>query len=206
MHDSRKSTCIAHLVSHRLPLHSADGVEDDQGKSADDVAKFMSWVDQTKKLRVLANADTPADAREARKNGAEGIGLTRTEHMFFAEDRINVVRKMILSTDPEKRQKAMNELMVFQRGDFEGILEAMDGLPVTVRLLDPPLHEFLPRLHADEGGQVVDDDFAASMGMTKEEVVASVKNMQEVKLQYCAFCCHCLLMVVVSIYHLWAQL
>ena len=111
------------------------------GDSGKDLTIFMAWVDARRKLRVLANADTPSDALEARKNGAQGIGLCRTEHMFFADDRINVVRRMILSKDPERRQKALDELLVFQRDDFEGILEAMDGLPVTVRLLDPPLHE-----------------------------------------------------------------
>jgi pyruvate,orthophosphate dikinase len=104
-------------------------------KGSTTISRFMDLVDSKKKMRVLANADTPADASEARRNGAEGIGLTRTEHMFFAEDRINVVRRMILAKDAETRRKALAELIVYQRKDFEGILEAMDGLPVTVRLL-----------------------------------------------------------------------
>eukprot|EP00595_Chromulina_sp_UTEXLB2642_P000319 CAMPEP_0196761690 /NCGR_PEP_ID=MMETSP1095-20130614/996_1 /TAXON_ID=96789 ORGANISM="Chromulina nebulosa, Strain UTEXLB2642" /NCGR_SAMPLE_ID=MMETSP1095 /ASSEMBLY_ACC=CAM_ASM_000446 /LENGTH=933 /DNA_ID=CAMNT_0042111571 /DNA_START=182 /DNA_END=2983 /DNA_ORIENTATION=- len=148
--------------------------------------ELMSWVDNRKRLRVLANADTPEDAYEARINGAQGIGLTRTEHMFFAEDRINVVRKMILTTDPVKRQQALNELLVFQRKDFEGILEAMDGLPVTVRLLDPPLHEFLPRLHREDKVPssstdfVIDDKFAEEMEMSKEEIIHAIQRLQEV--------------------------
>jgi pyruvate, orthophosphate dikinase len=109
--------------------------------SSTDTVQLMQWVDERRTIKVLANADTPEDATEARKNGAQGIGLTRTEHMFFSEDRIRVVRRMILSKSPEHRNKALEELLPFQRGDFEGILEAMDGLPVTVRLLDPPLHE-----------------------------------------------------------------
>lgn len=138
-----------------------------------DLTTFMGWVDKRRTLRVLANADSAEDAAEARRNGAQGIGLTRTEHMFFQEDRINVVRRMILSRDPKQRQQALDELLVFQRADFEGILEAMDGLPVTVRLLDPPLHEFLP--HDD-----VDDAFAASMGMTKHDCLDAIHKMKEV--------------------------
>lgn len=138
-----------------------------------DLATFMSWVDNRRKLRVLANADTPADASEARRNGAQGIGLTRTEHMFFAEDRINVVRRMILTKDPVIRQQALDELLVFQRKDFEGILEAMDGLPVTVRLLDPPLHEFLTDF-------TITDEFARDMQMSIEEIEFSIQRMNEV--------------------------
>jgi len=152
-----------------------------------DLSIFMAWVDARRKLRVLANADTPEDAREARNNGAQGIGLCRTEHMFFAEDRINVVRRMILSKDPERRQKALDELLVFQREDFEGILEAMDGLPVTIRLLDPPLHEFLPRIHPDDkvalsslSEEVITDKFAADMNMSKEEIINDIRKLQEV--------------------------
>ncbi len=169
------------MITGKQPLRAAPiyGDEGTDGmKGSRDVVKFMTWVDEKRKMRVLANADTPADALEARRNGAQGIGLTRTEHMFFAEDRINVVRKMILARDPVQRQQALNELLVFQRKDFEGILEAMDGLPVTVRLIDPPLHEFLPKLHGD--GQLVDDAFAALMGLPKEEVIFEVERMQEV--------------------------
>ena len=105
---------------------------------------LMSWVDETKRLGVRANADTPDDARLARKFGAEGIGLCRTEHMFFAPERIRQVRRLIVADDEDERAAALTELLPMQREDFVGILEAMDGLPVTIRLLDPPLHEFLP--------------------------------------------------------------
>jgi pyruvate,orthophosphate dikinase len=134
----------------------------------------MDWVDQRKTIKIMANADTPEDAAEARRNGAEGIGLTRTEHMFFSEDRIRVVRRMILSKDPVFRAKALSELLPFQRKDFEGILEAMDGLPVTVRLLDPPLHEFLPR------PENIDQAFADDVGMTLDECRFAIDKMQEV--------------------------
>ena len=107
-------------------------------------SKLMSWVDKVKRLGVRTNADTPEDAVIARRFGAEGIGLTRTEHMFFGEERLPVVRKMILAPTVEERKKAVDELLPMQRGDFKGILKAMDGLPVIIRLLDPPLHEFLP--------------------------------------------------------------
>ncbi|MEN9838566.1 MAG: hypothetical protein RL177_45 [Bacteroidota bacterium] len=105
---------------------------------------FMSWVDQYTKLKVRANADTPTDATKAREYGAVGIGLTRTEHMFFAEERISAIRRMILADSPEERKLALEVILPFQREDFKGIFRAMAGLPVTIRLLDPPLHEFLP--------------------------------------------------------------
>jgi pyruvate,orthophosphate dikinase len=105
---------------------------------------LMGWVNKVKRLGVRTNADTPEDAAIARRFGAEGIGLTRTEHMFFGEERLPVVRRMILATTAEERKKAVDELLPMQRADFKGILKAMDGLPVIIRLLDPPLHEFLP--------------------------------------------------------------
>ena len=108
-------------------------------------AEFMSWADQVRTLKVRTNADTPADAAKAVKFGAEGIGLCRTEHMFFAEDRIPIVQEMILADTPEGRQLALDKLLNFQKKDFKGIFEALDGLPVTIRTLDPPLHEFLPK-------------------------------------------------------------
>ncbi len=110
-----------------------------------DFAAFMGMADQIRRLGIRANADIPRDAEVARKFGAEGIGLCRTEHMFFAEDRLPHVQKMILAdTEPERREH-LNRLLPFQRADFEGLFRAMDGLPVTIRLLDPPLHEFLPK-------------------------------------------------------------
>jgi pyruvate,orthophosphate dikinase len=106
----------------------------------------LSWADEVRKLRVHANADTPEDAAKAREFGAEGIGLCRTEHMFMAEDRLPLVRDMILARDEEERRATLDRLLPLQQGDFEGIFEAMAGFPVTIRLLDPPLHEFLPPL------------------------------------------------------------
>ncbi|MCA1832611.1 MAG: pyruvate, phosphate dikinase, partial [Actinobacteria bacterium] len=109
---------------------------------------FMKRADEARRMRVRANADTPDQATNARRRGAEGIGLCRTEHMFLGEERVAAVRKMIFADTPEEEEQAYNALLPLQRGDFVGIFEAMDGLPVTVRLLDPPLHEFLPN-HTD---------------------------------------------------------
>ncbi len=106
----------------------------------------LGWADDLRRLKVRANADTPADAAKAREFGAQGIGLCRTEHMFMADDRLPIVRDMILAGDEEERRSALERLLPMQQGDFEGIFEAMAGLPVTIRLLDPPLHEFLPPL------------------------------------------------------------
>jgi pyruvate,orthophosphate dikinase len=105
---------------------------------------ILGWADELRRLRVRANADTPADAAKAREFGAEGIGLCRTEHMFMSEDRLPIVREMILARDEEERRSSLERLLPMQQSDFEGIFEAMAGLPVTIRLLDPPLHEFLP--------------------------------------------------------------
>ncbi|HKI96826.1 MAG TPA: pyruvate, phosphate dikinase [Gemmatimonadales bacterium] len=111
--------------------------------------RLMTWADETRLLRVRTNADTPTDARRAREFGAEGIGLCRTEHMFFDGARLNTMREMIVATDIEGRRRALLKLLPIQREDFVGIFEAMDGLPVTIRLLDPPLHEFLPHDDAE---------------------------------------------------------
>ena len=113
-------------------------------KMSGNFARVMKWTDKHRRLSVRTNADTPADARRARQFGAEGIGLCRTEHMFFGSKRINAMRQMIVTEEKETRKKALGKLLPFQRKDFEGIFAAMNGLPVTIRLLDPPLHEFLP--------------------------------------------------------------
>ncbi|HOF25940.1 MAG TPA: pyruvate, phosphate dikinase [Clostridia bacterium] len=110
-----------------------------------DFATLMSWADEVRTLKVRANADNPADAKQAVSFGAEGIGLCRTEHMFFEADRIRSVRQMILADTKEQREEALNKILPMQRGDFEGIFTAMEGRPVTIRFLDPPLHEFLPK-------------------------------------------------------------
>ena len=112
----------------------------------EDFETVLGWADELRRLRVRANADTPEDAAKAREFGAEGIGLCRTEHMFMAEDRLPVVREMIMASDEDERRAALDRLLPHQQSDFEGIFEAMAGLPVTIRLLDPPLHEFLPPL------------------------------------------------------------
>ena len=114
-----------------------------------DFGRIMSWADKFRRLKVRTNADTPHDAAKARELGAEGIGLCRTEHMFFEGDRIAAIREMICSDTVEQREKALAKLLPMQQGDFEGIYEAMEGCPVTIRFLDPPLHEFVPTEEAD---------------------------------------------------------
>jgi len=134
---------------------------------------LMAWADEVRHLRVRTNADTPHDAEVARNFGAEGIGLCRTEHMFFEGDRIKAVREMILADDEAGRRKALAKLLPFQRDDFYGIFKAMNGLPVTIRTLDPPLHEFLP--HDDDNQAVM----AKEMGITLEEVKNKVDSLHE---------------------------
>ena len=112
---------------------------------SEEFKQILEWARKTKRLKVRANADTPEDAQIARDLGAEGIGLCRTEHMFFAPERINAVRQMILAESKEERQKALDSILPMQRDDFKGIFSVMEGLPVTIRLLDPPLHEFIPK-------------------------------------------------------------
>ena len=136
-------------------------------------ATFMEWVDGFRTMGVRTNADTPADASNAREFGAEGIGLCRTEHMFFGGDRVRSVRKMILAGSEKERRAALAELLPYQKEDFKGIFQAMKGLPVTIRLLDPPLHEFLPR---DEDGQ---KEMADSLGVTIDEVRSKVEALDE---------------------------
>ncbi len=135
--------------------------------------QLMSWADNMRRLKVRANADTPQDARNAREFGAEGIGLCRTEHMFFEEGRVQAVREMILANSPDARRAALAKLLPMQRDDFRGIFKAMAGLPVTIRLLDPPLHEFLPR-NAEEI-----HTFATSVGMDEVEVKRQVDKHHE---------------------------
>ncbi len=117
-----------------------------EAEISNELAKILEWADEVRKLRVLTNADNPEDARKAREFGADGIGLCRTEHMFFGTDRLPVVQSMILAETAEERAEALAKLLPIQQEDFEGLFRAMDGLPVTIRLLDPPLHEFLPNL------------------------------------------------------------
>ena len=138
-----------------------------------DFGTFMAWADEIRTMKVRANADTPFDAMTARKFGAEGIGLCRTEHMFFEGERIKAMREMIVARTEEQRRKALDKLLPMQRSDFEGIFEEMKGFPVTIRYLDPPLHEFLPQ--EDEDIQ----QLATEMGMTFIELKAIVASLHE---------------------------
>ncbi len=134
---------------------------------------IMEWADATRKLKIRTNADTPRDALQARKFGAEGIGLCRTEHMFFEEERIFNFRRMITATTVEAREEALEKILPYQRDDFEGLFRAMDGYTVTIRFLDPPLHEFLP--HTDEEIKPL----AESLGMTFEALKNRVESLKE---------------------------
>ncbi len=138
-----------------------------------DFQKFMSWADSIRKLKIRTNADTPRDALQARKFGAEGIGLCRTEHMFFETDRIFNFRKMIAAETLEQREEALKKILPYQRDDFEKLFESMEGDPVVIRYLDPPLHEFLP--HTDEEIKPL----AESLGMSFEALKARVDSLKE---------------------------
>ncbi|MEM1167473.1 MAG: pyruvate, phosphate dikinase [Planctomycetota bacterium] len=173
---------VAGVTLGRSDLISIDGstgevmqgeVKAPPPKMSPSFKQLMSWADDVRTLEVRTNADTPADAKRAREFGARGIGLCRTEHMFFEANRIAAVRRMILAEHDAERTTALAELLPHQRKDFEGIFRAMDGLPVTIRLLDPPLHEFLPR---DDYSQ---KEVAASIGETPEWVKQRVTQMQE---------------------------
>ena len=134
---------------------------------------FMKWVDESIDMQVRTNADTPEDAQLARKFGAQGIGLCRTEHMFFGDKRILAMRKMIIADNTWERRVALDELLPFQKEDFKGIFKAMEGLPVTVRLLDPPLHEFLPS-EKNEIAQV-----ARELGITAKALTQKIRSLKE---------------------------
>src|SRR6185436_3018386 len=136
-----------------------------------DFAELMGWADGVRRMKVRANAETPLDATQARKFGAEGIGLCRTEHMFFDAERIPVVREMILADSEKGRRRALDKLLPMQRGDFAEIFRIMAGLPVTIRLLDPPLHEFLPHTPEDIAG------VAAAAGVAVETLKRRVGEL-----------------------------
>ncbi len=153
------------LVDHRLKPEDSDVYMR--------FAKIMAWSSEAKKMKVRTNADTPGDSMVARAFGAEGIGLCRTEHMFFEGERIQAVREMILASDLEGRRLALAKLLPMQRGDFEGIFAAMDGLPVNIRLLDPPLHEFLP--HDDAGCA----EMATLLNVSLDTVKRRVQQLHE---------------------------
>ena len=128
---------------------------------------FMNWADEVRTLKVRTNADTPKDAKQALKFGAEGIGLCRTEHMFFEETRIFNFRRMIAAKTVEQREEALEKILPYQREDFIGLFKAMEGNPVTIRFLDPPLHEFLP--HTDEEIKPMAEDIGVEYKLEKEE-------------------------------------
>ena len=142
-------------------------------KISGDLAKVLGWADARARMKVRTNADAPVDAQRARDFGAVGIGLCRTEHMFFQEDRISAMREMILADDLPAREKALKKLLPFQRRDFQGIFTAMKGCPVTIRLLDPPLHEFLP--HEAKGQREV----AKQLGVKPVEIMRRVDQLHE---------------------------
>ena len=139
-----------------------------------DFNTLMNWADELRRLKVRSNADTPEDAVKAREFGAEGIGLCRTEHMFFGKERISIVRQMILAKDRDSRLKALDKLLPMQREDFKAIFEAMRGLPVTIRLLDPPLHEFLPQ----EQNEL--EEISRQLGIAVEELEKKIQGLDEI--------------------------
>ena len=153
------------VILGQVPLVPAD--------LSGDFHLILKWADEIRELGVRANADTPADARMALKFGAEGIGLVRTEHMFFEGDRVQAVREMILADDTEGRKKALAKILPMQREDFIGIFEVMNGLPVTIRLLDPPLHEFLPKTHEEL------EAIAQDLGVPLQKLQARNKMLHE---------------------------
>lgn len=178
---SRKITVNGKTFNHNDTL-SIDGstgavmagsIDTQQPSLSGDFSKVMKWADKHRRLGVRTNADTPDDAKRAREFGAQGIGLCRTEHMFFDEKRIGSMREMIVAESLEAREKALKKLLPFQRKDFEGIFTAMNGLPVTVRLLDPPLHEFLPH---DANAM---KELAKTLGITPTKLKQRVEQLHE---------------------------
>jgi len=134
---------------------------------------LMAWADDVRQMGVRANADTPQEARTARRFGADGIGLCRTEHMFYAKDRLEVMQHMILAKDVHTRRAAIDQLLPMQRTDFLEIFDIMEGRPVTIRLLDPPLHEFLPKQDDQIG------DLARTMGLSTPETRQRIADLEE---------------------------
>ncbi|MEG1753170.1 MAG: putative PEP-binding protein, partial [Christensenella sp.] len=150
-----------------------EAIETEEAEVSGDFATVMGWADAIRTLKVRTNADTPHDAEQAIAFGAEGIGLCRTEHMFFAEDRIAAMREMIVSKSVEQREKALLKLLPMQKEDFKGIYKAMKGHPVTIRFLDPPLHEFLPTAPSDIAA------LAKEMNMSVEDLQGVIDSLHE---------------------------
>jgi pyruvate,orthophosphate dikinase len=178
----RETLQAGNVTLHKGDLVTIDGstgqiikgrVKTREPKLSEDFNTLMGWADKFRRLKVRANADTPADAEQARAFGAEGIGLARTEHMFFEEARILPMREMILADDEQGRRRALTKLLPMQRRDFVELFEIMAGLPVTIRLLDPPLHEFLP--HGEEAIREV----AAAMNVSEAKLRRRVANLSE---------------------------
>ena len=182
--EEAKTLTVGDKVYHEGDFISLDGstgnVYDGQIATVEasisgEFARFMGWADAARRLRVRTNADTPRDTKQAVKFGAEGIGLCRTEHMFFEADRIAAVREMILSDTKEQREKALAKILPMQQGDFEAMYKALEGKPMTVRYLDPPLHEFVP--HVDMKEEI--DELAKNLGITSEEVIHKINALHE---------------------------
>ena len=182
--EAAKTLTVGDKVYHEGDFISLDGstgnVYDGQIATVEasisgEFARFMGWADAARRLRVRTNADTPRDTKQAVKFGAEGIGLCRTEHMFFEADRIAAVREMILADTKEQREKALAKILPMQQGDFEAMYKALEGKPMTVRYLDPPLHEFVP--HVDMKEEI--DELAKNLGITSEEVIHKINALHE---------------------------
>ncbi len=182
MNEADKTFTLGGKTYHEGDIISIDGttgniydgeIKTVDAKIAGEFGRVMSWADKYRKLGVRTNADNPRDTKKALELGAEGIGLCRTEHMFFEEDRIPAIRKMILSETVEDREKALETLIPFQKGDFKAMYKELKGLPMTVRYLDPPLHEFLPKEEADIAS------LAKDMGVTVEHLKAKCDELHE---------------------------
>ena len=182
MDEENKKFTLAGKEFHEGDFISIDGttgnIYDGEIKTVDatiagEFGRVMAWADKYRKLKVRTNADTPADAKKARELGAEGIGLCRTEHMFFEEDRIAAFREMICSDTVEEREEALAKILPYQQGDFEALYEALEGNPVTIRFLDPPLHEFVPTEEADI------EKLAKAKNKSVEEIKAIIDSLHE---------------------------
>ncbi len=182
INEEEKEFALGGHVYHEGDYISLDGstgkiydgdIKTQEASISGNFERIMGWADSFRKLKVRTNADTPADAANAIKYGAEGIGLCRTEHMFFEPDRIPKIRQMILSRTVQEREKALNALIPYQKGDFKALYEVMEGRPVTIRFLDPPLHEFVPTEQDDI------DDLAVKMMMTAEQVQEVCDSLHE---------------------------
>ena len=182
MDEENKKFTLAGKEFHEGDYISIDGstgniydgiIETVDAQIAGEFGRIMAWADEFRKLKVRTNADTPADAKKARELGAEGIGLCRTEHMFFEEDRIAAFREMICSDTVEEREAALEKILPYQQGDFEALYEALEGCPVTIRFLDPPLHEFVPTEEADI------EKLAKAQNKSIEEIKAIISSLHE---------------------------